>query len=325
MIIFSGTSYLGLTTHPDFLSLVKEGLDKYGTHYGGSRLSPLCPDIFEKTEVAFAEWTGAPAALLVGSGSAAGQLAARFLAQEDLPLQIGPLAHPALWWPKGRKHADWNVFLAALRTTPSIAFTDALDPLGIQLPPWEDLLAAQPKRLVVDDSHTLGWYGPEHAGSWPQLQNKTTAELLVTASLGKALALPAGILLGEKETLAKLRELPQFGGASPPPPAFLYAWLEGQEIIARQRQKLQAHLDYLKPIVDAIVGIHSVENFPVFGLQDHTWGEELAQKGIMISAFRYPNVHSSMYSRIVVRADHTEVEVAYLRECLEGLGTNASK
>lgn len=319
MIAFSGTSYLGLSVHPGFLSLVKEGLDKYGTNYGGSRLSPLCPDIFEQAEAAFAEWTGAPAALLVGSGSAAGQLAARYLAHLDLPLQIGPLAHPALWWPKGIKHTDWNDFLVALRAKPGIAFTDALDPLGIQLPPWEDLLAAQPERLVVDDSHTLGWYGPEHAGSWRQLRQKTTAELLVTASLGKALALPAGILLGEKETLTKLRELPQFGGASPPPPAFLYAWLHGQEIIAAQRQRLQAHLDYLKPTVEAIPGIRTLENFPVFGLLNHTWGEQLAIKGIMISAFRYPNEHSPMYSRIVVRADHTEEEVAYLRECLEAL------
>jgi 7-keto-8-aminopelargonate synthetase-like enzyme len=144
--------------------------------------------------------------------------------------------------------------------------------------------------------------------------------LLVTASLGKALALPAGILLGEKETLAKLRELPQFGGASPPPPAFLYAWLHGQEIITAQRQKLQAHLDFLKPTIEATPGIRSLENFPVFGLQYHEWGEQLLQKGIQISAFRYPNEHSPMYSRIVVRADHTEDEVAYLRECLEGVG-----
>ena len=319
MIAFSGTSYLGLATHPDFLFLVKEGLDKYGTNYGGSRLSPLCPDIFEQAEAAFAEWTGAPAALLVGSGSAAGQLAARFYAHENLPLQIGPLAHPALWWPKGKKHTAWKVFFEDIEKTPSIAFTDALDPLGIQLPPWEALLAAKPKRLVVDDSHTLGWYGPGHAGSWKELRPKTSAELLVTASLGKALALPAGILLGEKETLAKLRELPQFGGASQPPAAFLYAWLQGQEIISAQRQKLQAHLDDLKPTIKAIPGIHTLENFPVFGLLNDAWGAQLAAKGILISAFRYPNEHSPMYSRIVVRADHTEEEVAYLRGCLEAL------
>ena len=192
MIAFSGTSYLGLATHPGFVSLVKEGLDKYGTHYGGSRLSPQCPDIFEEAETALAEWTGAPAALLVGSGSAAGQLAARYLAQLSFPLQIGPLAHPALWWPNGIKHIDWNNFLAALRAKPSIAFTDALDPLGIQLPPWEDVVAAQPEHLVVDDSHTLGWYGPEHAGSWRRLRKKTRAQLLVTASLGKHWPCPLG-------------------------------------------------------------------------------------------------------------------------------------
>ncbi|MGH1437879.1 MAG: aminotransferase class I/II-fold pyridoxal phosphate-dependent enzyme [Lewinella sp.] len=320
MIVFSGTSYLGLTSHPDFLSLVKEGLDRYGTHYGGSRLSPLCPEIFEEAEAAFAEWTGAPAALLVGSGSAAGQLAARYLAHENLPLQIGPLAHPALWWPQGTMHTNWDAFLETLRTKPSVAFTDALDPLGIQLPPWKSLWAAKPARLVVDDSHTLGWYGPQYAGSWRQLNSQTEAELLVTASLGKALALPAGILLGEEQTLTKLRKLPQFGGASPPPPAFLYAWLNGQDIITAQRQKLQAHLDQLLPTIKAIPGIRYLDNFPVFGLQHHNWGEKLRQKGILISSFRYPNEDSPMYSRIIVKADHTKEEVAYLWECLEGLG-----
>lgn len=319
MIVFSGTSYLGLDRHLEFLHLVKEGLDRYGTHYGGSRLSPLCPDVFEEAEAALAKWVGAPAALLVGSGTAAGQLAARFLAHRPAPLHISPLAHPALWWPQGIKHNHWDHLITALKEKASIAFTDALDPLVVQAPPWDALLAAHPRGLVVDDSHLIGCYGPQYTGSWQYLTKQTTTELLITASLGKALALPAGILLGEKKTLDKIRALPQFGGASPPPPAFLHAWLHGQEIIAAQQQQLQRHLARLQPVIETTASIQSLPGFPVYGLQRHEWGEQLQKKGILISSFRYPNANSPLYSRVVVRADHTEEEVEYLRLCLQEL------
>lgn len=319
MIVFSGTSYLGLDRHPQFIELVKEGLDRLGTNYGGSRLSPLCPDIFTKVENAFADWTGAPAALLVGSGSAAGQLVARYLAQQAPPLQISPLAHPALWWPRGEKYADWPTFLRATAQQNSVAFTDALDPLGIRVPPWSDILNARPECLVVDDSHLIGGYGPQYAGSWPVLSGKTNAELIITASLGKALALPAGIILGTSATLAKIRALPQFGGASPPAPAFLYAWLHGQTIIKEQRDRLQQHLDRLRPTLKSLADeVRYLKNFPVFGLQNHRWGERLRQKGILISSFRYPDADSPLYSRIVVRADHTDEEIGFLMEVLNG-------
>ena len=316
-IIFSGTAYLGLDRHPAFLALVREGLERWGAHYGGSRRSPLCPEVFATVETALAAWTGAPAALLVGSGTAAGQLVARFLAERALALHAGPMTHPALWWPQGTRHATWAELLAAARPSETAVFTDALDPLRLRVPPWAELLAARPAVLVVDDSHPIGCYGPRAAGSWPVLSTRYRGELIVTASLGKALSLPAGVILGEADTLAAIRAMPQFGGASPPPPAFLHAWLHGAAIIAAQRERLARNMRRLHPLIKSTPGFSHRDDFPVYTLSRRAWVEPLERAGIVLSSFHYPDARSPRYDRIVLRADHTEAEIERLIEAIE--------
>lgn len=319
MTIFSGTSYLGLDRHPLFLELVKEGLDLYGTHYGGSRLSPLTPEIYEEAEAALARWIGAPAVLLVGSGTTAGQLAARYFAANQQSLHLSPLAHPALSWPQGSQHTSWGSWLDAIQLPGSVAFTDGVDPLKVSLPPWEAIRAAAPTTLLVDDSHLIGAYGAGFAGSWPMLYKQFASGLLVTASLGKALALPAGLIIGSKETITQIRALPQFGGASPPAPAFLHAWLNGAEIIEQQRNQLHQHIKTIHELLAHEERVGLLANFPVISLRNHEWVAHLHKKNIEISSFRYPVARSPRYSRIVLRADHSRQEIDFLCECLSEL------
>ena len=266
-----------------------------------------------------AAWTGAPAALLVGSGTTAGQLVVSYLAGRGHPLQLSPFAHPASWWPGAQVHHNWATWLAATRNQDEVCLTDSINPLLVALPPWSSLPVNGAATLVVDDAHLLGCYGPAGAGSWPALRARWSGALIVTASLGKALAMPGAVILGSQALVAALRELPQFGGASPPPPAYLHAWLHTQELREAQRTRLHHHLSYLQGLLAGDERVRMVPGFPVIGLLTPDWVDRLAERGITVSAFRYPGPADPSYARIVVRADHTDEEIAFLGKCLREL------
>lgn len=317
---FAGTSYLGLDRHPHYLELVKEGLDYYGTHYGGSRLAPHSPAVFEEAEAAFAEWTGAPAALLVSSGTTAGQLAARFLSKYYDSIHFSPYAHPASWWPAGVQYDSWKDWIMALQRGLTVGCTDAVNALKVSEPPWQRILSSAPPALMIDDSHLLGCFDGKPGGSWSTLRKNFAGELLINASLAKALALPAGLILGEKEDIQRVRALPQFGGASPPAPAYLHAWLNAQDLIAEQFDKLQHKLRRIHTLAQQVPEkMEMLAGFPIIRLLDHKWVGQLEKKGIAISSFRYPKSDSELYSRIVIRADHSDEAIEYLVDCLQGL------
>ena len=91
----SGTSYLGMVQDEAFRGLFLKGVDRYGLHYGGSRRAAIQIDIFEEAEEYLARLTGTQAALIVSSGTLAGQLAAYALREADRQW-IAPETHPAL-------------------------------------------------------------------------------------------------------------------------------------------------------------------------------------------------------------------------------------
>ncbi|MEM1216298.1 MAG: aminotransferase class I/II-fold pyridoxal phosphate-dependent enzyme [Bacteroidota bacterium] len=319
MPVFSGTSYLGLDRHPLFIELVTQGLRRYGTHYGGSRRSTLVPSIFAEVEAAIANWTGAPAALLVSSGTAAGQLVVRYLSEQQRQLHASPLVHPALTWPGNIQHTDWATWHAASQEERNILLTDSVNPLRVTWPSGLAQLKGGTATLVVDDSHLIGHYGPQSAGSWRQLTSQWSGPLMVTASLGKALCIPAGIILGDEATIGALQRMIHYGGASPPNPAFLHAWLHAGALLKTQRQRLKSTVAQVQQLLHGRVGIRCLPEFPVIGLAQHDWTEQLAKRDLLISSFRYPGPTDQRYSRIVLSAGHTDAEVAQLLQALQQL------
>lgn len=316
MIICAGTAYLGLDKHPAMLALVKQGLDKYGMHYGGSRLSALAPGIHAEAEAALCEWTGAPAALLVSSGTTAGQLVARHLAHRQADLHASPLTHPALWWPDSAHHTDWPGWAQAIVQPNAVGLSDGIDPLAVELPPWPLLPQATISELVVDDSHLLGCYGTDGTGSWLQLSAAMPGPLWVTGSLGKALSLPAGVVLGSVAGVDALKAMPQFGGASPPPPAFLHAWLHAGAIIRAQQNTLTDYVTFVHTALAGHPAVRIIPGFPVIGLRHHSWVDALAQRGITVSSFHYPSAQHPRYSRLVLHAALTPQDIQHIAAAL---------
>jgi 8-amino-7-oxononanoate synthase len=294
-------------------------MGRYGGHYGGSRRSLLTPDIFDKAETYLARWTGAPAALLTSSGTSAGQLVVRYLSTQQRQFHYSPRVHPALWGTNGKTYKHYHNWATSLQLQGAASLTDAIDPLAVRQPDWSTLPTTGAGMLVVDDSHVMGLLGPGGAGSWFHLSRRWAGELAVIASLGKALALPAGVILGTAEFIAQLRENPLFGGASPPAPGPIYAFLRASDLIEQQRKALQASIRYVQEGLRHHPDLHFLPKYPVIAVQQHSWVPRLAQQGIAISSFPYPGPESPRYSRIVLRADHQRSELEQLVTALSAL------
>lgn len=315
-LVFSGTAYLGLDRHPQFLQWIKDGLDRYGAHYGGSRRSTIAPTIFTEVETTLATWTGAPAALLVSSGTSAGQLVVRYLAAQHYRLSYSPGVHPALWWPSSLENDRWGQWAQSLRMPLVAGLTDAINPLTLEQAELTSFLEHKNAILVVDDSHQIGIAGDAGQGSWQQWQKTWPGELILTASLGKALSLPAGVILGSVDFIQALKDLPQFGGASPPTVAPLHAFLQAKALIQKQRSQLLANIERVHSALQGDARFGLLADYPVITTTKHELATVLQEKGIQISSFPYPASHDPWYTRMIIRADHDDVAIEKLLKAI---------
>ena len=102
---------------------------------------------------------------------------------------------------------------------------------------------------------------PRGRGSWEALQKFNFKDLLLCSSLGKALAITAGMVAGPARILDQLRKTPFFEGASPAPPAGVATlgvglsegWYEQQykRLAAKHDVLLQTHQPLTTPEITA--------------------------------------------------------------------------
>lgn len=322
---FSGAHYLGIQADPGFLSLVAEGLSIWGTHFGGSRRSNLRLSVFEEAETLLAGHTGAEAALVVSSGSLAGQMLLHHLQSTD-HLYFAPNVHPALRLPGTQPSAGWGSWLDTLLKDaptwkrPVALVFNRMDPLLARAAPL-DWLEALPSgvsyRLIVDDSHYLGVLGADGGGSYRDLMLPSNCELVVVSSLGKAMGLPAGVILGSAQLVNRLWDSPLFGGASPPPPAYLHAFIRGRGIYQAALAKLQENIGKWENLIVGLDLFSSFPSFPVYYTRHNELAAFLEKHEVLISSFPYPGQHDPLVTRIILNALHTPEDLQYLASCLE--------
>lgn len=325
-LYFSGTGYLGMHADEDFRTLVREGLDQFGGHFGGSRLSQVQPSIFETAEKWLADWANAESAIVLSSGTLAGQIMARFLADTHHCL-YAPGVHPALWGSMLPAQIGWGEWVSGIlhlmthNKEPLAIFANAVDPLKA-CPVDFDWIAKippdNPVTLVLDDSHGFGITGTDGGGIYRILQCPPHVSLVVIASLGKAPGIPAGVILGNRQLLDEIRESPLYGGASPPTPAFLYALCHSQEIYRRNLERLRSRIRQFIRELPTRWPLQFMEDYPVFYTPDESAAGQLEDKGIIISSFSYPRPGDNRISRIILNAQHTESDIQKLLQACKG-------
>lgn len=322
-LFFGGTNYLGISSHPVFRENLIHALEKYGTSHGASRNNNLRLSIFEKFENHFAEKYGFEKALVVSSGLMAGQIAASALPQKII---YAPRPHPAIVLKNEKRilkkyEAEYNSFskniseLTNKISGPFAIATNFIDNLKCESIDfsWLDLISKNSEAtILIDYSHGIGIK--------PLSQNilnaKNKFDIIVCASLAKALGIPAGIIFGNKKTIEKIRSQANFIGASPPSPAFLEAYLNSEKIYEEQFQKLISNIDFFHK--KNKTSLSFLENYPVFFTSKNIF-QRLFKQNIFISSFSYPSPDSPPLSRIVLSALHTESDILILANALNEL------
>ena len=141
-------------------------------------------------------------------------------------------------------------------------------------------------------------------------------KIIVIASLAKALGIPGGVILSNKKTIEAIRKNPVFVGASPIVPAYLFAFLNAQNVYTEARGRLLNNIlffkNQLKKQQVSVDLFKYLPNYPIFHTTDNRLYDFLFKHKILISSFSYPNPNSPPITRIVLSALHTEGDIETL-------------
>ncbi len=333
-LYFSGTDYLGMGQNEALRNYLTEGIARYGNHYGSSRNNSLRLGVYEQAEKALSEFTGAQAALLVSSGMWAGQLVMKEierLSKADKNSQIkyhyAPRVHPALWGNTYQPNTvNWQIW--AENTVNEINQSDhdtthvvCSDVVGS---PWVEeynftifhqLADTTNAWLIVDESHGLGVSGQLGKGIFNDLR-KSKAKIIVTSSLNKAMGIPAGAIYGHQDVIDQLRSSPWYAGASPSPPAYIFAFekLLANNVYTDAREALLTNIQYLHQNLRTEKLFNSITDYPVFCSRETKLFGHLISNGIFTSCFSYPSPTDAAVTRLAISSLHKKTDLDRLAE-----------
>ncbi len=331
-LYLGGTSYLGMARNPAFIDLLREGMSRYGANYSSSRGGNLQLSVYEEAEAQLARLTGAPAVLTVSSGMLAGQLVLKSL-PEKAEFLYGPRTHPALWRsPADDYESPWQAWadglpqqVAQTAAEQIIILTNALDPLRAEsyhfdwvgkLPEGKQIM------LIVDDSHGLGVTGRDGGGIYGRLAVFPNVQVVVVASLGKALSLPGGAVLADASLISDIRKQAFFGGASPVPPAYLYAFLQAGPLYEEAREQLLANIQQFSHEAGQSGLFRHIPHYPVFYTPATGLHDFLRERKILISCFPYPTPDSDHITRVILSSLHEPGDIEVLAQHLVAFTQN---
>lgn len=324
MLDLGGTGYLGLQNDPEWLGLVQKYLQKYGTNHPISRLNQHSDfEILHQVEAYLAMQLGCEAACLFSSGFLSGLAVARFTAEKAfeaqsvlwLPDNHHPCLAPPVGWkalPIDPQHSD-----SPSINTQAIAFAQTIDPIfGDPDPSIDHSVYREASLRVLDVSHSIGLWNHQ-----PWINSQT----LVTGSLGKAWAFPAGFIAGSQKLVTAIQQAGTFCASAPPSIAFASAFLE----FSQTRERLQHQLSELLDSINHHWNLPSnpEQLCPIYNLGQHSPALKSTLEGLgyHMSWLQYPTPTSPLYVRQVFKANHSPVAIQALLEWLDHQGLAPQK
>lgn len=325
---FSGTSYLGMNQDEDFKKLLIEGMNRYGMSFGSSRNGNLQLDIYEQAETKLAHWVGATKALTVSSGMLAGQVVAQYLKTKESIFFYAPQSHSANFHEPNIKlpNLSFEAWTSSIKqqileqnTPHSVIVCNSLD--ALKLTPYhfdwtEKLPQNQSITLVIDDSHGLGITGENGSGIFRQILVNENVKLVVVSSLHKAMGIAGGVIFADNDFIETLRHTAFFASCSPIAPAYLYAYMNADEIYERNLSKLQTNIEKLNSLIPDNQLFKCQPNYPVYYSLNDDLYDFLFKKGIFIYSFAYPIKTGKPNTRIVLSAWNEEEQIDFLGEMI---------
>jgi 7-keto-8-aminopelargonate synthetase-like enzyme len=310
-LFFSGYSYLGMSHVPEFVELVKEGIDKYGLLHPSSRISNTTLEIYDEFEERLSQLTSCEETVSFSSGYLSGRALIDTISKDNKNCFCAPDAHPAIMCNANSLSEEWkSQFIEKVNHSTQndfVLLVDSVNPLKASVTNFSFLRGLYPDKnvtCVIDDSHGFGLAGTEVKGvqSLPVLNN---VEFILSYSLSKAFHINGGGVSCSRGIAYALRKSPYYTGSTPIAPAFLHAFLNGQHLYHLQQKKLQDNISAFIAMIKDVPGIIYHPELPVFILPPHIKAETFARHNIIISSFAYATTGGQVINRIVLNALHT--------------------
>lgn len=322
-LYFGGTAYLGIPQNEDFIKLYVEGIKKYSLNNGTSRGNNVQLGIYGDTEKFAAKKFGAEAALITSSGYLAAQLTVKTISNFG-EIRYAPATHPALWLKDDPKidssFSDWSIGLVneinESEKTNWVIISNSMNNLFPKIYDFSFLKHISVEKqiiLLVDDSHGIG-VNNNGLSALSSIQRQENVQVVLIASMAKALGVDAGMVLSSEKIIRQLKESHEFLGASPPSAAGLFAFMQGDEIYRKELQKLRDNIFTLSEELKGKDEWHFIEDFPVFFFKNADISKKLLTNNILVSSFPYPDKDGPIVNRIVLSSWHDKSDIKKLIE-----------
>jgi glycine C-acetyltransferase len=332
---FCANNYLGLADHPEVIAAAKSALDEWGFGMASVRFICGTQAIHKQLEDALSNFLGSEDTILYSSCfDANGGLFETLLGAEDAIIS-DELNHASIidgirlskarrYRYKNRDMADLEAQLKdAADARYRLIATDGVFSMDGYVAPLDEIcdLAERYDALVmVDDSHAVGFVGPNGGGT-PEFFGVTDRVDVLTGTLGKALGgASGGYVSGRREIVELLRQRSRpYLFSNSLAPAVTAASLKALELIGGStelRDKLKANTALFRSKMteagfDVLPGDHPIS--PVMigdAAEAGRLADKLLELGVYVIGFSYPVVpHGKARIRTQLSAAHSTEDV----------------
>ncbi|MFF2796475.1 8-amino-7-oxononanoate synthase [Lysinibacillus xylanilyticus] len=329
-LLFSSNNYLGLATDFRLRMKASEGISKYGTGTGGSRLTTGNFVIHEQLESEIADFKKTEAAIVFSSGYLAN------IGVISSVMKAGDIIFSDAWNHASiidgcrlshaktivYEHADMVDLEQKLRQSRGdgkmLIVTDGVFSMDGDIAPLPEIVALAKKYnayIMIDDAHVTGVLGSDGRGTADYFGLKDEIDFTV-GTLSKAIGAEGGFVatssIAKNYLLNNARSFIFQTGLSP---SAIEAAREGISIIQNEperREQLLNNAKYLRLKLEESDFVVTEGETPIISLligdahEAMQFSEKLLDEGVFIPAIRPPTVpKGSSRLRITVMATHT--------------------
>jgi 8-amino-7-oxononanoate synthase len=339
----ASNDYLGLSQHPAVIDGGVQALRTWGAGATGSRLVTGDTELHSELETALAGFAGAPAGLVFSSGYTANLGAVVGLSGPGSLLVSDARSHASLVdacrLSRARvvvaPHRDVDAVEAALASRDeqrAVVVTDSVfsaDGAVAPLRRLHEVCRRHRAVLIADEAHGLGVRGVGGRGLAHELGLTGAPDVVITATLSKALGSQGGIVLGSKAVREHLIDAARpFIFDTGLAPAAAGAALAAVEVLAAEPwrpEAVLAHAGTLARICDVPEGRSAVVSVilgdPQVAL---TAASACLDAGVRVACFRPPTVPAGtsrlrLTARASLTADDLDMAQRALTQVLQNL------
>lgn len=340
LLAFCSNDYLGLANHPEVIDAWRAGAERWGVGGGASHLVIGHSSPHHELELALAEFTGRPRALLFTTGYLAnlGALTA-LVGQGDSVLQDrlnhaslldGGLLSGARFSRYLHNDADSLGKRLDKATGNALVVTDgvfSMDGDIADLPALAAQAQARGAWLMVDDAHGFGTLGRHGGGVVEHFGLDMEQVPVLVGTLGKAFGTAGAFVAGSEELIECLIQFARpYIYTTSQPPALACATLRSLQLLRDEhwrREHLAALIRQFRQGAEQI-GLHLMDSFtpiqPILigdAARAMRLSTMLRERGLMVTAIRPPTVPAgSARLRVTLTAAHSAAQVQLLLNAL---------